>query len=233
MSYLDREGGVGRAVITVGVANSCLELCNADERSQGQPVGTLDAALAILPKQQQVKGKRTAEVFDLHADDASLGIAQLPEPIVPEQPLEQAVEAAPAAREEGLTESASQQEAVRRDEKATAASVPKDPRIAAAVLSIRSGDSAVEQREALLEVLDDEIRGPADWADAWVDHGLLEVRLYVAFERCICHDIPNGHAYMPINLDDPFQSVSFLLSWAKPKTDPQCRLTGESLHAFT
>ena len=174
---------MGRAVITVDVAHACLELCGADERSQGQPVGTLDAALAILPKQQPGKGKRAVEIFDVRADDGSLSIAQPPEPILPEQPPKQAVEAAPAREEAPIGTAVSGEEAVNRDEEAADASVPADPRIAAAVHSIRSGGSAEEQREALLEVLEDEMRGPADWADAWVDHGLLEVRWFMALDN--------------------------------------------------
>ncbi len=175
VSYLDKEGGVGRAVITVDVAHSCLKLCDADGGGQGQPVGTLDAALAILPKLQPAKGKRSAETFDLHADDGSLSIPQAPERLFTELP-EQALEIAPLRKEEAAASTA-QEESVRRDKEAEPASVPADPRIAAAVRSIRNGESAEEQRDALLEVLEDEMRGPADWADAWMEHGLLEVRL--------------------------------------------------------
>jgi len=174
VAYLNTKGTAGHAVISVDVAHACLELCSANGCSQGQPIGTLDAALASLPQQQLVKGKApAAERYDLHAADSSLGIAPQPERI-PEAPQKQAAKAI-AAETESLVEAKAKEEAVSVAIEADQVSKNIDPRIAAVVQSIRSPISAGKQREALLEVLDDEIRGPADWADAWVEHGLLDV----------------------------------------------------------
>ena len=178
VSYLDTKGGVGQAVISVDVAHACLELCDPDRRSKGQPVGTLDAALATLPQQQAVKGKGRA-AYELHADDGSLSLPHMPEP-APHLPFEQAVVATPAQDElpreaAARAESQEPQEATCAEEEAGRASVVKDPRVEAAVRSIRGSGSVEQRRDALLEVLDDEMKGRADWADTWVEHGLLEV----------------------------------------------------------
>ncbi|CAL8469507.1 g9048 [Coccomyxa elongata] len=177
VSYLDTKGGVGQAVISVDVAHACLELCDSDGRRKGQPVGTLDAALATLPQQQAVKGKGRV-AYELHADDGSLSLPHMPEP-APQPPLQQAVEAIPAQEElprEAAVRGESQvpQQASCAEEEAGTTSVAKDPRVEAAVHSIRESGRVEQQRNALLEVLDDDMKGRADWADTWVEHGLLE-----------------------------------------------------------
>lgn len=186
VSYLDTKGGVGQAVISVDVAHACLELCDSDGRRKGQPVGTLDAALATLPKQQAVKGKGRI-AYELHADDGSLSLPHMPEP-APQLPLQQAVEAIPAQeelpREAAVRgESHVPQQAACAEEEAGTASIAKDPRVEAAVRSIRDSGRVEQQRDALIEVLDDEMKGRADWADRWVEHGLLEVRLMLLFKK--------------------------------------------------
>lgn len=174
VAYLNSKGTAGHAIILVDVAHACLELCSADGCSQGQPIGTLDAALASLPQQQLVKSKApAAERYDLHAADSSLGITPQPERI-PEAPQKQAAMAV-AAEAEPPVEVQAKEEAISVAIKADPVSKNIDPRIEVAVQSIKSPVSAGKQQEALLEVLDDEIRGPADWADAWVEHGLLDV----------------------------------------------------------
>ncbi|BDA44756.1 probable serine/threonine-protein kinase par-1 at C-terminar half [Coccomyxa sp. Obi] len=184
VSYLDTKGGVGRAVISVDVAHACLELCDSDGRSKGQPVGTLDAALDTLPQQQAVKGKGRV-AYELHADDGSLSLPHMPEP-APQLPLQQALEQAHPAQEEPPREAAMQgeaqesEEATCAEEEAGPASVARDPRVEAAVRSIRDSGSVEQQRDALIEVLDDEMKGRADWADTWVEHGLLEAIVHRA-----------------------------------------------------
>jgi hypothetical protein len=166
-------------VINFNVEHACLELCRDDSKVQGQPIATLDAALAYLTEQPTGK-KAVIERYEVHADVASRSletVAEVPAAAVdaleqeqeqepkPEQQLQQRVE-------EGMHHLAADRA---QDAEAAAACSPVDAKIAVAVCRIRGAEGMEVQRQALQEVLDAEREGTDSWADPWIRHGLLEV----------------------------------------------------------